>query len=199
MRARVLRAALDELTSTGVVGISLRAIARRVGMTHQAISHYFTSRSALFTQLAVEGFAELRTAIQRALDELPATDPARPDLDVAERAVDRVAAVGAAYLHFAEERPALFDLLYGGGASLTDEGTEFAAARAAVWNDFLPVVAHAREHGWGGDADVEDLALTAWSVLHGMTTLRAQGLRTGILAEGPEAMARSVTRLVRRS
>ncbi|WP_447646822.1 TetR/AcrR family transcriptional regulator [Nocardioides zeae] len=120
MRARVLRAALEELAATGVVGISLRAIARRVGMTHQAISHYFTSRSALFTQLAIEGYAELRAEMREALATLPETDPAGPAVDPTGRAVDRVAAVGAAYLRFADERPTLFDLLYGGGASLTD-------------------------------------------------------------------------------
>lgn len=198
MRARVLRAALEELAATGVVGISLRAIARRVGMTHQAISHYFTSRSALFTQLAIEGYAELRAEMREALATLPETDPADPAVDPTGRAVDRVAAVGAAYLRFADERPTLFDLLYGGGASLTDGGAEFDAARAAVWEEFLPVVAHARAHGWGGDVEVEDLGLTAWAVLLGMTRLRTQGLRTGILAAGPEAMARSVTSLVRR-
>ncbi|MDQ1103067.1 AcrR family transcriptional regulator [Nocardioides zeae] len=198
MRARVLRAALDELSVTGVVGISLRAIARRVGMTHQAISHYFTSRSALFTQLAVEGFGALRAEIRETLAALPEADPADPTVDPADRAVDRVAAVGAAYLRFAEEQPALFDLLYGGGASLTDGGAAFDAARAAVWQEFFPVVAHARDHGWGGDVGVEDLGLTAWAVLLGMTRLRAHGLRSGVLAEGPEAMARSITSLVRR-
>lgn len=184
VRTRLLGAALEELSLSGVLNTSLRAIARRVGVTHQAIGHYFTSRSALFAQLAAEGFADMRRDIERGLAESIGT-PA-----------DRVALVGAAYLRFAEERPALFDLMYGVGTPMTGDDPELAAARADIWMLFNEVVMQSREEGWGSQADADDLATAAWALLHGTVTLRAQGLRHGILGESPDEIARRAAALV---
>lgn len=187
VRSRLLGAALEELSRSGVVNTSLRAIARRVGVTHQAISHYFTSRSALLAQLAVEGFGDLGASMTARLDGVP--DEAPP--------AERVAAVGAAYLAFAEDRPALFDLMYGSGTTLLEDDAAVGAAKAAVWERFVVVVERSRAEGWGTDSDVVDLATASWALLHGAVTLRAQGLRHGLLGAEPEEIARRATQLVR--
>lgn len=187
VRSRLLGAALEELSLSGVVNTSLRAIARRVGVTHQAISHYFTSRSALFAQLAVEGFGDLLARIDAELDAVAEGAPP----------ADRVAAVGSAYLRFADARPALFDLMYGAGTTLTGDGEDLGRARSEVWARFVAVVERARSEGWGAANEVDDLATAAWALLHGAVTLRAQGMRHGILAAPPDELARRVTGMVR--
>ena len=55
LRQRLLRAAEQEIATSGPAKASLRGIARRVGVSHQATAHHFDDRAGLFTALAVEG------------------------------------------------------------------------------------------------------------------------------------------------
>src|ERR1700756_489735 len=97
-RERVLGATIDELTEVGPERASLRSIARRVGITHQGVAHYFPDRTALFTHAAVDGFEELIRLSQAALDS------ANPDAP----AGTPVAALGEVYVGFARAEPARF-------------------------------------------------------------------------------------------
>ena len=68
LRARLLRAAEAEIAATGPARASLRAIARRCGVSHQATAHHFVDRAGLFTALAVEGHELLLQETQEAID-----------------------------------------------------------------------------------------------------------------------------------
>ncbi len=100
--AEIKQAALEELATSGTGGLSLRAVARAIGTTVQALYHYFPSREALLTELVVDNHNDLAAAIQRAAD----ATVGRPRLD-------RLLAVNGAYRQWAFDHRAAFLLLYG--------------------------------------------------------------------------------------
>lgn len=97
-RARAEREILDaawaEMAQEGVAALSVREVARAVGIRQQSLTYYFPTKQALLDALFADGFAELR----RCLDQLkPPTDPVQGVLDVARAFVDHLVAHPAAY------------------------------------------------------------------------------------------------------
>ncbi|MGD9529518.1 TetR/AcrR family transcriptional regulator [Pseudonocardia sp.] len=100
--AEIKEAALGQLAEAGPGGMSLRGVARAVGMTVQSLYHYFGSRDALLTALVVDAHNALADAVQAAAD----ATRGRP-------ALERRLATTGAYRHWALANRAAFLLLYG--------------------------------------------------------------------------------------
>ncbi len=98
--AEIKQAALRELAATGPEGLSLRAVARTVGVSVQALYHYFDSRDALVTALVADAFDELAGAVAAAASA--ARDPR-----------DRVVAAGLAYRSWGRDNRSAFLLALG--------------------------------------------------------------------------------------
>jgi AcrR family transcriptional regulator len=98
----ILDAAERHITEHGPAALSLRAVARGLGMTVQALYHYFPSRDALVTALVTKAYDDLADAVQTAVDTA-ADDPALP----------RTVVAAEGYRRWAIAHPELFQLLYG--------------------------------------------------------------------------------------
>jgi len=161
LRARLLRAAEAEIAVTGPARASLRAIARRCGVSHQATAHHFVDRAGLFTALALEGHQLLLQETKAAIDGTPAAGG------------QRVAAAGAAYVEFSRRHPALFDLMYRPDL-LRNEDEDLIAARLAHRDLSLANIAAAQERGWGADVPTAELAVLGWAAVHGLAVLQRE-------------------------
>jgi AcrR family transcriptional regulator len=67
LRAALIDAALDRLERGGVQALSLRGLARTVGVSPMAPYHHFHDRADLLVAVAIEGFRRLQTSKERAL------------------------------------------------------------------------------------------------------------------------------------
>jgi AcrR family transcriptional regulator len=124
LRRQTLRdleqAALAEIREHGPVALSLRAVARRLGMSPAGLYRYVDSREALLTLLITSGYHDLGHHLEVALGD-PAGElaPDRPPPDPplvagADAAVeDRLRAIAYAYRHWAVTHPNEFGLLFG--------------------------------------------------------------------------------------
>src|SRR6185369_12085697 len=74
MTQEILDAARRQLAEQGSAALSLRAVARDVGMVSSAVYRYFPSRDSLLTALIVEAYDGLGTAVERAVAKVPADD-----------------------------------------------------------------------------------------------------------------------------
>src|ERR1700733_1074974 len=63
-----------QLAASGAQGLSLRAVARELGMVSSAIYRYFPSRDELLTALIIDAYEALGTAAETASSALPAAD-----------------------------------------------------------------------------------------------------------------------------
>jgi AcrR family transcriptional regulator len=95
-------AALEQLAEGGPAGLSLRAVARAVGMTVQSLYHYFDSRDELLTALVIDGHRSLAAAVVEAAD----ATRGRPQ-------AERLFAAANAYRRWALANRPAFLLLYG--------------------------------------------------------------------------------------
>ena len=90
----ILDAAWEEMARAGVAALSVREVARSVGMRQQSLTYYFPSKQELLDALFADGFAQLRVAFDR-LE--PAADPVEGVVDVAVAFVEHLVARPAAY------------------------------------------------------------------------------------------------------
>ena len=125
LRAELVRdikdAALGQLREVGAEDLSLRAIARDVGMSPAGLYRYFDGRDALLTSLIEEGFDDLADHLFTAISQpelvhaghgRPA--PAVPEVAAADAPpVERQLALARAYRAWGLAHPNEFGLLYG--------------------------------------------------------------------------------------
>src|SRR6185312_2779105 len=102
LRPELLAAAERTVRERGVQALSLRELARDVGVSHAAPRRHFPDRQALLDALAEAGFARLGEELRAAFD------------GAGEGFEDRLGAVAAAYVRFATEDAALLELMFAG-------------------------------------------------------------------------------------
>jgi AcrR family transcriptional regulator len=157
VRDDLLAAARAELTEHGSAAISLRAVARRAGLSHAAPKYHFGDRSGLLTAIATEGFVTLADR----LAEVDEPDPQR-----------RLAAMGAVYIDFGLSHRALFELMFRPGELHTDDPELIAGQERAI--GALTAVVR-RTGGDDGDDAPPTLALMSWALVHGLVALTRDG------------------------
>ena len=152
--------ALDLIAREGPSAVSLRSLARRLGVSHAAPANHFPDKAALFTAIATEGFELLAAAIQDAARQLG------PDATAAQR----LAAAGRAYTSFAVGHRAHFEVMWQRDL-LHQDDPGLAAAGDATFALLLGGVRDAQTEGWAAGADPDTVAYLAWSVVHGLAAL----------------------------
>ena len=155
LRAALVQAALDLLADDGAEAVSLRAVARRAGVSAMAPYRHYPDKEALLAAVAVQGFDGLR-------DRLHAADDSAP----AGRAL---VAQAVAYVGYAIEKPALFRLMFG-PKRLGAHPALIAAGESAY-----AVLATRVAAETAADIDRDARALGCWSLVHGLASLFLDG------------------------
>jgi AcrR family transcriptional regulator len=140
-------AARRQLTKGGPLGISLRGIARELGMTASGVHYYFSGRQALLDALVTDGFASLAGALRRSYEEAAGRTPD-----------ERWVAVCRAHREWALSRPSEYLLLYGHDGRATRPSSEAARAMSDVVRVLFDLMRDALANG---DVDVERVEAAA--------------------------------------
>jgi AcrR family transcriptional regulator len=160
LRAALIEAGLAALSSGESTDLSLRAIARAVGVSANAAYRHFADKEALLSALAAEGFRRFAAAQRQAVQGL--SDP-----------IEARTAAGLAYIAFARQHPALFRLMF--GHFTPGRGDEDLQQAAITAFDAL-VASSARESGsQPGDERAFLTAIARWSLVHGLSHLLLDG------------------------
>lgn len=155
--AALVRAAMEMLAEDGSVDLSLRAVARRAGVSTAAPYRHFPDRMALLSAIAAVGYRELMTEL--------ATHHPTPST------VADIADLGVIYVCFALSRPGLFRVMFAEGCDKTSP--DRVAAVAAV-NAYLQAAAQRIYPGAEADT-LATLATGTWSLVHGLAFLYLDG------------------------
>ncbi|MGW7242988.1 TetR/AcrR family transcriptional regulator [Streptomyces sp. NPDC054804] len=154
LRAACLRAARELLEEDGSAGLSLRAVARRAGVSATAPYRHYADRDALVSAVAAQGYRELAEYLAAAHPS-----PTTPD---------GFAAVAVAYVRFALERPALFRVMF---AEPCDPNSEERVSAAAAVSECVRGIVRGAFPG----ADPDALSVTVWALVHGLAFLHLDG------------------------
>ncbi len=153
LRTALVAAGLRALESTDIADISLRGLAREVGVSATAVYRHFPDKRALLGAMAQAGLAQLGEMQQRAAME--AGDQA-------------FSATGRAYVRFALANPSLFRLVFT-HCELRDEGLPEGNLAADM------LLGSAAKFTGGDKAEARRFALQAWALVHGLAMLMLDG------------------------
>lgn len=153
--------------------LTLRAIARRVGVSHVAAYRHYRDLDELLDALAIDGFLDLATRLA-------------PPADLTPRGA--LLHLGERYIAFAIEHPKLFSIMFGRGVSTSKRHEGLTRAVQKVLRQLEPVAKRAAPLlGWTSG---RDLGLALWSFGHGLATLVSSGDIPSKSPAATEAFAR---------
>lgn len=159
LRAVLLNTSRELLDEGGPSALSMREVARRAGVTHQAPYHYFQNREAILAAVVAEGFAELARVLRQASDA--ATTPDAPQA---------LTAAAEAYIGFAIDHPGVFRVMF--RPDMVDPArypqVQEAGEAARSELDRMVVLGH-------GEDVSADLASLLWAMVHGLACLLLDG------------------------
>jgi AcrR family transcriptional regulator len=159
LRSALLDAGAALLEQEGPSGLSLRQLARRLGVTPGAPYRHFEDKDALLAALAAEGYRTLRAEMLR-------------DADAAPNAEERLKKAGTGYLRFATGQPELFRLMFGWMPSR--DIPELCEAGDAAFAAFEGIVQRCEDEELLRRS-VSEAGLLAWSAVHGAAFLLIDG------------------------
>ncbi|WP_044043821.1 TetR/AcrR family transcriptional regulator [Octadecabacter antarcticus] len=150
LRNALIAAGTAALEETGNADISLRETARRAGVSPTATYRHFASKETLLATIAGNGFVDLGQRFAEAEDGL--------------------AGFGRAYIGFARDRPAMFQLMFGGAYSI---GTLSEGEQKVGHNAYGVLIDAVAKHAElpPDDPKVLRRAVRVWSLVHGYAML----------------------------
>lgn len=182
LRDAVLAAALRAAQEGVLDGLSLREVARDLGVSPAAVYRHFPDREAVLRAVAAAGFQRLAQDFEVAAPQAEAVrDPAR--------AVARFEALGLAYVFFARDHYGLWRLMFGPlGQGVTPEGG------VSAFDGLVRVLDDLAALGVISRADA-GARMLAWAAIHGLSDLRARsGADPATLTAEARQIARGVLR-----
>lgn len=160
LRQKLLDVTEEIILERGVDGFTLREAARRAGVSPAAPAHHFADARGLLTAVALLGFREFGDALARA-DAAAGPDPIR-----------RLESQGSAYVRFALDHPARFQLMFR-HEKLDGTDQEFAAVARQSYAVLESAIRAAT--ATAPDAELSKNAygylLANWSLVHGFAHL----------------------------
>ena len=158
MRQRIVETSKALLAEEGLKALSMREVARRLGLTHQAPYHYFPDRESILAELVTQGFDELTERLAHSGEATQSKD-------------DLLLASSEAYVGFALDNPGVFRIMF--RPDICDLSrfplAREAGDRARVQLEHLARSAHEDL------TDLEAIANLYWGCVHGLACLFVDG------------------------
>lgn len=158
LRESLIASGIEILACDGVKGLSLRAVAKKAGVSQTAPYRHFTDKNALLASIAVEGFRDLVSEIASAIAR--------------HRSPDRqLEAAGMQYFRFAMAQPEHIKVMFGGLVEMGKEHRGLKEVSDEAFRQLLGLVSAGQEAGRFRSGDPARSALAAWSLVHGLSLL----------------------------
>lgn len=170
LREEILCAARTLLEANNIASLSLRAVAKEVGVSHTAPYRHFKDKESLLAGLAAVGFNRLAGQLAAAV----AAHPGEPAAQLQEAAQQ--------YMQLALENPQCTQLMFSDILPCDDTYPELKASGDAAFDGLKTIIEEGQERGVFKQGEIELLALSAWSGIHGLSLLAIGGNLPDILS-----------------
>jgi len=175
LQRALINAALALVTEEQDWTFSLREVARRAGVSHNAPYNHFAEKRDLLAAVAAAGFEKLRQRMIAATAGIAAADKA-------------LLASAKAYIECALENPALYRLMFGPALAKSKGGRPAAALGAGddAKAVLIEIIVRGARSGTfavspNDPIDQAKVVFLAWSVVHGLTTVLIDDFMEGEL------------------
>ncbi len=163
LREALLSAAVDSIREQGAENLSLRALARVVGVSQTAPYRHFADKNGLLVELARQTFDELSRVTSERID---------PALNCAENLLR----AGEAYLRYAIANPEKYRLIFGSSITQREQYPQLQTAARSAFNVLLQLMAEGAQRGEFLPTEPMILANNCWSSIHGFALLTIDGV-----------------------
>lgn len=167
MREACVREALRIIAKSGIDSLSLRDVARRLGVSHQAPYKHFPSRDHILAEVVGRAYAGFADHIEK---RSRSSDP-----------YEDLGLLGRAYLEYARKHPLHYQLMFGTPLPDPAEHPEMLTKAEHALDCLREAIARLPGREPGADVDLD--ALYVWSVVHGLAGI-VQARTTHQLAIG---------------
>ncbi|HEY0462838.1 MAG TPA: TetR/AcrR family transcriptional regulator [Polyangiaceae bacterium] len=162
LRQALVEAALHAIERQGMAEVSLRAVARSLGVSPRAPYRHFATKEQLLAAVAVEGFRMSAKFTASRLEA--AVDP-----------MARLRAAVEAYVLFAAKHPPAFRVMYAPYAAVEESVSDLVRARAEGHAAMMQLISAAQATGQVRTGDPLQIGLAIWSTMHGLAVLIVEG------------------------
>jgi AcrR family transcriptional regulator len=159
LKEALIAAGLKILSEDGVEGLSLRKVAREVGVSHTAPYNHFSDKQALLAAISTAGFEQLYIKLSETFKTVNASS------------IKIIPEIAWAYLQFALEDPGRFRLMFSGALEVETDHPDYLAVSRKNIAFFEEVIAYCQKRGELGNGKTTDHAIRIWSLVHGYTHL----------------------------
>jgi AcrR family transcriptional regulator len=161
----LIAAAIELIDESGVEHLSIREVARRVGVSPAAPFRHFATKTALLTAIAEEAMRRFRESVASALDSVDTADP-----------IGRLEAIGRAYLRWAADNPTHFQIISSRVLIAFDSTPSLVEANADLRRILMGEFEQAMRLGCIHDnLDPDHLLLTMRALAYGLARMRCDG------------------------
>lgn len=169
------------MRTQGTEALTVRAVARLAGVSQAAPYRHFANKEAILAAVAEDGFRSLMATMRHAA---AASD---------DSPLERLRAVGLGYITFATSHPSHFRVMF--GREMADKSASPALRQVATdtFNMLVDAISDCQRAGLvRSEESAADLALTAWSSVHGLSALLVDGVIAKPVAEVAEMVTRDL-------
>jgi AcrR family transcriptional regulator len=161
-RADILTAAREVYLEGGIDGLTMRALAGRIGVTATALYRHFSSKEEILGRVIDQGLDVFANYLSRSL--------------AAVTPWERFQQTGEEYLRFALEHPRDYETLFmSSGRRDLGDCTDLVARRSATFQFLVDRVSECMAAGMLRRDDPTEVALATWAHSHGLVTLYFTG------------------------
>jgi AcrR family transcriptional regulator len=161
LRRALVDQAAKLVEAYGHPSITVRQVARGIGVTHTAAHYHFHTREALLAAVATRGFEAMTASLKSAMCDATNAYDAR----------SRLGALGQAYVRHALQHGRLYQLMFSAETAARDACPELRAAGDRMFALLVDAIGEGQDAGLVREGPPVDAALVAWSGAHGFASL----------------------------
>lgn len=183
----IIEAALSWIETKDISSLSLRGIARCLGVSHNAPYRHFADKESLLAAIAERGFIKLEQWLQQVLESSTLTQ------------VELIKALGVQYIKYALSNPAYYRVMYGSYVADYQKYPQVEQAAEKSFTILINAIAQGQKAGVIRSGKAKELGYVCWSLVHGVSMLyldrqlrsseiesaeKLANLATGMMLEG---------------
>jgi len=167
LRRVLIDTAVEFISEQGAKNLSLRKIAKMAGVSHAAPYRHFKDKNAILGAVAKEGFDMMLKKTQERIDRSRGNE------------LDHFAISGLSYIDFAVNYPAHYRVMFGTRLENSYFSDELKPESIPVFKLLKDIIIVCQEKGLLKAGDPHEMAMAAWSIVHGFAMLRIDHHITG--------------------